>query len=775
MIGYITGLRALLTAQVGMQTAGNNTANAATPGYSRQRVLLRTTPSLEVNPRLFIGTGVEASSINSITDSLLDNRIRTQERALGRFDMLSLAYSEIESRFQEPSEAGLSTRLSSFFSALTPLTTSPQDTQLRSALANEGTTVSERFHLLSSQVSSLADDVANQIDGKLLEVNRLAENISQLNAQILQETAAGGSANEIKDERTLLLKELNRLVDAQVVDQADGSATVLVAGQILVTRDQANELEFTRVNSSEFRLEFAETGREVELADGEIAGLLEISSDVLPDILGNLDSLASNLIFQFNRIHSTGIPSSGAFTSLSSTYAVESANGTPGATLLSEANLPFPPEAGTLRFNVTDEATGEVRQTTIEVDPAVDTLSTLVGKINAIPNLEASFDGQGILNLRSETGYTFDFSNRLDPNPDDAGTFAGSRATLTGSLDGPFALTNGDQIDFTVDGGSAQTVTFNTGDFADISAATAEEVAAVLQSQLTGATASVVDGRVVVQSDTDGSTGSIQAADASGTPLAALGLPTTLDTGSDTGVEVTATGTYTNDIAQQFRFVANDNGEIGVTAGLTIDVVDENGTVLRTLDVGPDYVPGTALDVADGIQIAFGSGEISADSNDTFVIEAVADTDTGDLLPALGLNSFFEGSGAADIGVVERIQNNAALVAGSLSGASGDNSNFLRFLELQDTKLEGLANDSIEGFYSGLVSDVGSDGLRSLNFYESQTVLTDFLEQRRDSISGVSIDEETVNLLQFQRQFEAASRFISIVDATMQEVLSLVG
>lgn len=774
MIGYITGLRALLTAQVGMQTAGNNTANAATPGYSRQRVLLRSTPSLEVHPRLFVGTGVEAASINSITDSLLDSRIRTQERALGRFDMLSLAYSEIESRFQEPSEAGLSTRLSSFFSALTPLTTSPQDNQLRSALANEGTTVSERFHLLSSQVSSFADDIASQISGKVLEVNRLAETISQLNAQIIQETARGAGANEIKDERTRLLKDLNRLVDAQVVDQSDGSATVLVAGQLLVSRDNANELEFTRVNSSEFRLAFADTNREVELADGEIAGLLEISSDVLPDVLGRLDSLAANLIFEFNRIHSTGIPSSGAFTSLSSTYAVQATNGNPGSIPLAEAGLPFPPDAGTLRFSVTDEATGEVQQTSIDIDPATDTLSTLVDKINAIPNLEASFDGQGILNLRSETGYTFDFSNRLDPNPDDAGTFAGTRATISGSLDGPFALTNGDQIDLVIDGGPAQTITFNTGDFADISAATAQEVAAAIQAQVTGATASVVDGRVVLQSDTDGSAGSIQAADVTGTPLAALGLPATADTGSDAGLEVTASGTYTHDATQNFRFVANDNGEIGVTTGLTIDVLDENGTVLRTLDVGPDYVPGTPLDVADGIQIAFGNGEISADANDTFVIHAVADTDTGDFLPALGLNSFFDGSNAADIAVVDRIQANADLLAGSLSGASGDNSNFLRFLELQDTKLDSLANDSIEGFYSGLVADVGSDGLRSLNFFESQTVLTDFLEQQRDSVSGVSIDEETVNLLQFQRQFEAASRYISIVDATMQEVLSLV-
>ena len=565
------------------------------------------------------------------------------------------------------------------------------------------------------------------------------------------------------------------LVDADVIEQPNGSVNVLVSGQLLVASERARALDFTQLTNEDFRVSFADSGEEVAIRDGELRGLFDFAKDVLPDLRGRLDELAQNLIFEFNRVHSTGVPRDGSFSSLTSTYPVTTDIGPPALVPLSQTNLPFPPEASDLRISVVNESTGEIEQTTISIDPETQSLTNVATLLSSVANIEASVDGVGILHIQAAEGYTFDFSSRLDPDPDTIGSFGGTTATIGGTNGGPFALADGDELQIEVDGGVAQTVTFNTGDFADIAAATAEEVVAAIQAQTSGVSASIVGGRVVLQSLTDGSTGSLQLTNVTNDPLGTIGLSAVLETGTDDPpVEVRASGTYSGEGARNLRFVASGNGEIGVTPGLTVDVYDEDGSLLRTLSVGDGYVPGSELSVSDGIQISFGEGAISADAGDTFEVRAVSDSDTGDFLAALGINAFFTGENAANIDVVQAIQDDPTLIAGGLSGSPGDNENFLKLLSLQEEKIGSLRGETIEGFYGNLVADVGSDGLRSLQFFESQTVLTEFLAQQRDSVSGVSLDEEAVNLLQFQRSFEAAARYISVVDSTMLEVLSLV-
>ena len=104
-------------------------------------------------------------------------------------------------------------------------------------------------------------------------------------------------------------------------------------------------------------------------------------------------------------------------------------------------------------------------------------------------------------------------------------------ATITGSSAGPYALTDGDSLTIEANANPPITITFNAVDFADIAAATAQEVADVINASADRFTASLTpEGHLMLESDSLTSASSLKITDVTGTPAAALGLSTSLTT-----------------------------------------------------------------------------------------------------------------------------------------------------------------------------------------------------------------------------------------------------
>ena len=118
--GMGAGLRALSAAQLGMRTAGNNVANANTPGYSRQRLELGSALPFGVGGNLQLGTGVEVRGISRLIDEGLERRLQFQLGMVGAAELDQRRYTEIESIFGEPNN-GLSTQFQDLFGALDQL------------------------------------------------------------------------------------------------------------------------------------------------------------------------------------------------------------------------------------------------------------------------------------------------------------------------------------------------------------------------------------------------------------------------------------------------------------------------------------------------------------------------------------------------------------------------------------------------------------------------------------------------------------------------------
>ena len=152
---------------------------------------------------------------------------------------------------------------------------------------------------------------------------------------------------------------------------------------------------------------------------------------------------------------------------------------------------------------------------------------------------------------------------------------------------------------------------------------------------------------------------------------------------------------------------------------------------------------------------------------------AIAQSDTAGILTALGLGSFFQGSTAGDLRVQPGLSGDPKLLAASRTGATGDATNLQRAIDLRDRPLLAGGTQTFRQFYASIVGDVGS-GISDLgNVQTSQTALGQQLAAQQQSISGVDTNEELVKLLDAQKSFQTASKYISVVNDSLASLLGI--
>lgn len=136
--------------------------------------------------------------------------------------------------------------------------------------------------------------------------------------------------------------------------------------------------------------------------------------------------------------------------------------------------------------------------------------------------------------------------------------------------------------------------------------------------------------------------------------------------------------------------------------------------------------------------------------------------------------AFFTGAGAGGIQVNQRLLDDPRLLQASGSaGESGNNQVALALAQLKDKKLSGLNGQTFDESYGQSVAQLGQS-LASVNDeVETQAVVTATLQNQRDSASGVSLDEELTNLMQYQKAYQASARLITTVNEMLQTVLNM--
>jgi flagellar hook-associated protein 1 FlgK len=209
------------------------------------------------------------------------------------------------------------------------------------------------------------------------------------------------------------------------------------------------------------------------------------------------------------------------------------------------------------------------------------------------------------------------------------------------------------------------------------------------------------------------------------------------------------------------------------TTGLTtstlvqvdLDGLNGNDTTLNSLATDLDNVANISASVAGG-QL-----KIQSDSPD---VEISFSQDSSGALAALGINNFYSGSDARDIAVNANIKDRPALLAAAKNGEPADNQTARAIADLEQQSIKALDGSTLKDTYEAMVNGIATSAASAKTNADATSVVKETLETQREALSGVSLDEEAVNLMREQRAFQGAARLITAVNEMMETVLNLV-
>jgi flagellar hook-associated protein 1 FlgK len=316
-MGLNTALSGLRTAQQMLDISAHNIANASTPGYSRQRAQLVAAPPFSV-PAFNrsglpgqLGTGVQITSIARIRDAFLDVQVNEQVAASGYWTAREGTLSAVEAAFPEPSGSGLGSVLSRFWSAWEDVAADPGSTAARTAVLAEAQTLAARFTRDAGQLATLVADTDGQVRVAVGEINDLATRIAALNKQIQGIVVSGDHANDLEDQRDLLLEQLNAIVPTRNTRLPDGSVQVLVGGTDLVDHDRVRAMTVTE-DGAGHAVPAWSTGEAVSVEGGRLGSLVELRDTTLAGYVTDLNALAKQIADAVNAAHTAGFDANGA-------------------------------------------------------------------------------------------------------------------------------------------------------------------------------------------------------------------------------------------------------------------------------------------------------------------------------------------------------------------------------------------------------------------------------------------------------------------------------
>lgn len=312
------GLSGLSASQTSLSTTSNNISNADTAGYSRQSAISKAGALQSIGGAGYVGTGTTISEVRRIYSEYLQNQVNSSTSLDAEAQSYSTEISSLDSLLSD-SATGITSVLSSFYSSLQTLSSTPADTSARQLLLTSASTLSNRFNSISQQLTQQQSDINTQLSTLSGQVNQLSSTVATLNKQITT-LAANGSTTSLLDARDEAVRQLNELVGVSVQTTSNGSYDVyLGTGQSLVTGYNTNTLSAQASTSDptqySLTVNYGSYTSDVTsvVSGGSIGGLLRYRSDVLNPTINSLGRMAMAVSDSVNSQLGQGVDANGSF------------------------------------------------------------------------------------------------------------------------------------------------------------------------------------------------------------------------------------------------------------------------------------------------------------------------------------------------------------------------------------------------------------------------------------------------------------------------------
>lgn len=311
----------LFSSQRGLHVSSHNIANANTEGYTRQRVDFNAT-SPDFLPGIgAMGTGVESQPIKQIRDEFLDFTFRGENALYGEYTKKYEAMRTIEGIINEPSNSGFTTLMNNYFSALQELNKNPESLTTRALVRERAISLTKGINGVSTSLKKLQEDLNFETKVAVDEINGYAQQIAKLNQIIYGMELDGAMANDIRDQRNLILDKLSEVVKINYYEDSEKRFHVAIQGYELVNHTNAKELVLKERTESEklnvddypglYTLEWKD-GSTFNATGGRLKGIIDMRDNATGDNKGvpyyveTLNKFVDVFANAMNQVHASG-------------------------------------------------------------------------------------------------------------------------------------------------------------------------------------------------------------------------------------------------------------------------------------------------------------------------------------------------------------------------------------------------------------------------------------------------------------------------------------
>ena len=306
--GLNTMVNGIYTQRLGLNTVGHNISNSNTEGYSRQTAHAAATPSSEVYTLAGasqVGNGSTVTSVIRARDIYADRQYWKENSTDGYYNGKANNYAKIESIFNDSDNSGVQNAMEKFYQAWQDCSTTASSDTSRQNVINAGQNFAQSLQIAAKQTKEQIDSLYDDISLSVVKMNRLMGQVVELNKNISGIEATGAHANDLRDQRDLIVDQLTSMTDITVYESANGMYTLVSNGTTLVNGITKVDLEMsapknnTTYSLSDYDIMIKQTGTVYTPGNGELKAQFE----AVAEDKGYIDQVANMAAFMFTTMN----------------------------------------------------------------------------------------------------------------------------------------------------------------------------------------------------------------------------------------------------------------------------------------------------------------------------------------------------------------------------------------------------------------------------------------------------------------------------------------